>query len=102
MLLRKLHGMVGKIDGIKAYIVGVLPEVIVGELEYLLHHLVKRFLRKFKELRIAPAEYRAIAVRRCGGVNPFGLEALVLLMTHQIMFLSLRLFIVAYNGLTFL
>ena len=82
VLLRKLHRVVGKIDLIKADIVGVLLEVVVGELEDLLHHLVQRFLGVFEKLGVAPAEDGAVAVSRCGGVYPLGLEALIRFVTH--------------------
>ena len=95
MLLCKAHGVVGQVDGVKADIVGIFLEVLVGELEGLLHHLIQRFLGDLEEFGIAPAEDGAVAVFRCGGRDPLGLKALVRLMTHQIMFLSFRLFIFA-------
>ena len=102
MLLRKLHGMVGQVDGVKADIVGVFLKVVVGELEYILHHLVQRFLGELEKLRISPAEDGAVAVLGSGGGYPFGLKSFVRLMAHYSIFLSFRLFIVAYRGLTFL
>ena len=95
MLLSELNGVVGQVYLIEADVVRVLFEVIVGELEDFLHHLVQRLLGELEEFGIAPAENRTVAALRSGSVHPFGLEALVIFMAHQIMFLSLRLFIVA-------
>ena len=82
MLLSKLHGVVGKLDLVKADVVGILFKVIVGELKDFLHHLVQRFLGVLEKFGVAPTEYGAVAVLRCGGIHPLGLKALIRFVTH--------------------
>ena len=69
-------------DLIKADIIGVVPEVLIGHMEGFLHHLVEGFLGVLEKLGIAPAEDGTIAARRGGSQQPLGLEAFVRFIAH--------------------
>ena len=82
VLRRELHRVVGEVDGVKADVVGIFLEIIVRHLERLFHERIQRLFRIFEEVRVAPAENGAVAVRRCGGEQPFRLESFVRFVAH--------------------
>lgn len=82
VLRRELHRVVGEVDGVKADVVGILLEIVVRHFERLFHERVQRLFRIFEEVRVAPAENGAVAVRRRGGEQPFRLESFVRFVAH--------------------
>ena len=76
------RGVIRERDLIKADIIGVVPEVLIGHMEGFLHHLVEGFLGVLEKLGIAPAEDGTIAARRGGSQQPLGLEAFVRFIAH--------------------
>jgi len=82
VLFCQLHGVAGELHLVEADVVGVFPEVVVREVENVLHHLVQRFLGVLEKLRVAPAEYGAVAALGRRGQDPFGLEARIFFVAH--------------------
>ena len=82
VLGRELHRVIGQLHGVKAGVVGICLEIVVRHLELLFHERVQRLLRVFEEVRVAPAEDGAVAVRRRGGEQPFRLESFVRFVAH--------------------
>ena len=76
------RGVIRERDLIKADIIGVVPEVLIGHMEGFLHHLVEGFLGVLEKLGIAPAEDGTIAARRGWSQQPLGLEAFVRFIAH--------------------
>ena len=76
------RGVIRERDLIKADIIGVVPEVLIGHMEGFLHHLVEGFLGVLEKRGIAPAEDGTIAARRGGSQQPLGLEAFVRFIAH--------------------
>ena len=88
-----LRGVVGQIDLVKADVVGVILEIVVGHFEGFFHQFVKRFLRVLEEFGVAPAEDRTVAALRRGGQHPFRLKALIRFVAHSISLLFVILMI---------
>ena len=82
VLGRELHRVIGQIHGVKAGVVGICLEIVVRHLELLFHEGVEGLFRIFEEVRVAPAEDGAVAVRRRGGEQPFRLESFVRFVAH--------------------
>lgn len=82
MLWGDARGVIRERDLIKADIIGVVPEVLIGHMEGFLHHLVEGFLGVLEKRGIAPAEDGTIAARRGGSQQPLGLEAFVRFIAH--------------------